>query len=120
MEIENFSTFVLLCEVLEESIIMRRDLERIRQIIRKWFANSKPTIGKLTELSETCVKATAMHDVVGDYLSCMMLLMWLVLTNAALKASASYIALGVSLFAITTLRHLQGGASKYPIIVEHQ
>ncbi|XP_026314587.1 uncharacterized protein LOC113226241 [Hyposmocoma kahamanoa] len=33
MEIENFSTFVLLCEVLEESIIIRRDLERIKQII---------------------------------------------------------------------------------------
>ncbi|XP_059053242.1 uncharacterized protein LOC131847639 [Achroia grisella] len=32
-EIENFSTFVLLCEVLQESIIMRRELEQLRQRI---------------------------------------------------------------------------------------
>ncbi|XP_014361240.2 uncharacterized protein LOC106713051 [Papilio machaon] len=32
-EIQNFSTFVLLCEVLQESIIMRRDLEATRQRI---------------------------------------------------------------------------------------
>ncbi|XP_030031746.2 outer dynein arm protein 1-like [Manduca sexta] len=32
-EIENFSCFVLLCEVLQESIIMRRDLELLRQRI---------------------------------------------------------------------------------------
>ncbi|XP_049879022.1 uncharacterized protein LOC126375957 [Pectinophora gossypiella] len=32
-EIENFSIFVLLCEVLQESIIMRRDLETLRQRI---------------------------------------------------------------------------------------
>ncbi|XP_028168384.1 uncharacterized protein LOC114358581 [Ostrinia furnacalis] len=33
VEIENFSTFVLLCEVLQESIIMRRELEILRQRI---------------------------------------------------------------------------------------
>ncbi|KAL0818071.1 hypothetical protein ABMA28_008607 [Loxostege sticticalis] len=33
VEIENFSTFVLLCEVLQESIIMRRELELLRQRI---------------------------------------------------------------------------------------
>lgn len=32
-EIQNFSTFVLLCEVLQESVIMRRDLESTRQRI---------------------------------------------------------------------------------------
>ncbi|KPJ01150.1 PREDICTED: uncharacterized protein LOC106117723 [Papilio xuthus] len=32
-EIQNFSTFVLLCEVLQESVIMRRDLEATRQRI---------------------------------------------------------------------------------------
>ncbi|XP_012552202.1 uncharacterized protein LOC101738429 [Bombyx mori] len=32
-EIENFSCFVLLCEILQESIIIRRDLERLRQTI---------------------------------------------------------------------------------------
>ncbi|XP_026755102.2 uncharacterized protein LOC113515144 [Galleria mellonella] len=32
-EIENFSTFVLLCEVLQESIIIRRELEQLRQTI---------------------------------------------------------------------------------------
>ncbi|CAH2051717.1 unnamed protein product, partial [Iphiclides podalirius] len=32
-EIQNFSMFVLLCEVLQESIIMRRELENIRQRI---------------------------------------------------------------------------------------
>ncbi|RVE45537.1 hypothetical protein evm_009802 [Chilo suppressalis] len=33
VEIENFSTFVLLCEVLQESIIVRRELEIMRQKI---------------------------------------------------------------------------------------
>ncbi|KAM3959523.1 coiled-coil domain-containing protein 63 [Aphomia sociella] len=32
-EIENFSTFVLLCEVMQESIIIRRELEQLRQRI---------------------------------------------------------------------------------------
>ncbi|KOB72029.1 Nuclear lamin L1 alpha, partial [Operophtera brumata] len=34
MEIENFSCFVLLCEVLQESIVLRRDVELLRQRIR--------------------------------------------------------------------------------------
>ncbi|KOB71932.1 Uncharacterized protein OBRU01_13532 [Operophtera brumata] len=33
MEIENFSCFVLLCEVLQESIVLRRDVELLRQRI---------------------------------------------------------------------------------------
>ncbi|KAH9639768.1 hypothetical protein HF086_010974 [Spodoptera exigua] len=48
-EIENFSCFILLCQVLQESIILKREQEVLRQRICEFFRNSFNKIKKLSK-----------------------------------------------------------------------
>ncbi|XP_060806801.1 uncharacterized protein LOC106133239 [Amyelois transitella] len=70
VEIENFSTFVLLCEVLQESIILRRELEILRQRILDQRdineAREEQQVKKLTELTAELdaqrIRTREMHE----------------------------------------------------------